>query len=59
MLLASQLSVSGILGLCIEVDPVVHEPLYPLDGVACEAECDVLSAFVLIAISSVRAAGSS
>ena len=29
-ILASQLSVSGILGLCIEVDPVVHEPCIPV-----------------------------
>ena len=31
-----------------EVDPVVHEPLYPLDGVACEAECDALSAILIV-----------
>ena len=29
-ILASRLSVSGILGLCIEVDPVVHEPCIPV-----------------------------
>ena len=38
-ILASRLSVSGILGLCIEVDPVVHEPCIPCDGVACEVKC--------------------
>ena len=29
-ILASRLSVSGILGLYIEVDPVVHEPCIPV-----------------------------